>query len=351
MGALFTVDKNLRVKDYYNGVIKAYANKCPLQALLKRGAKPTDWAQEVEVEGNVTPAQLAAAEGGDVTSGFDSYGTMVLAHELQKWRTPGWQVTPESELMPSHNELRGEKSVARQMRKDAEKLVVSIENAISSEQEAVLRGTSSSTVPKTRGLMSWLATLDTTTTTGSALHPVQTIHDALIPSAGIVGDTTSASVFSEDLFKEQLMKAALECGDSDLTLVGLCGLKLKSLMSEWIGKATTVSGITNLVQSTRDIDKKSIGFIVDEFVYDGVRVKTMVDNHLLADTTTNVCGLASQLSGAFIRPELWSIDCLQPVVNKDCVDNGGGKRGFHWAVLRLACHNPLGQMRVKYSAS
>ncbi len=350
MGALFTVEKNLRVKDYYNGVVKAYANKCPLQALLKRGAKPTDWAQEVEVEGNVVPGQLAVAEGGDVTSGFDSYGTMVLAHELQKWRTAGWQVTPESELMPSHNELRGEKSVARQMRKDAEKLVVSIENAISSEQEAVLRGTSSSTVPKTRGLMSWLATLDGSKNTAALLHPVQTIPDKLIPSAGIVGDTTSAEVFSENIFKAELIKAALECGDSDLTLVGLCGLKLKSLMSEWMGKATNVNGITNLVNANRDVDRKSIGFIVDEFVYDGVRVKTMVDNHLLADTSTNICGTASQLSGAFIRPELWSIDCLQPVVNKDCVDNGGGKRGFHWTVLRLACHNPLGQMRVKYSA-
>lgn len=349
MAALFTVDKKLRVNDYYTGITKAFSQKTPLQNLLKRGAKPTDWAQECEVELAATPANLAAAEGGDfVRANLSSVTNLVLAHELQKFRSAtGWQVTPESEMLPSHNELHGEKSVAYQMRKDAEKVVVSIENAIGSEQEAVLRGTGAAGIPKTRGLMCWLKKLDTDAAT---THAVQTIPAALIPTAGIDGDVTSAAVFNEELFKDELVKAAIEAGDDELQLVGLCGLKLKKLMSEWLGKATTVQGVDTTVRATRDADSNSIGFIVDVFNYDGVTVKTMVDNHLLADTTTMACGAASYLSGAFIRPEFWSIDTLEALTNKDLPDFGGGKCGFHEAILRLGCRNPLGQFRIKYSA-
>ena len=343
--ALYTVNKVLRDPDYYDAVVKSVSHKTPLQNILRRGPTPIDWMQEVEVEPDTPSYEMSAQEGGAFDrTGFGKRLNLVLQHQLEKFRSKkGWAVTHESELLPSHTERKGEKAVAREMRKDAQEVVLSIERAISSEQEAVARGTSDDTVAKTRGLMSWLKP--------ATAHVVQPIPSALRPSAGLSVDVTSMAAFNETVFQAEAIKAALECGDDALVLTGLVGLQLKKLMSQWLGKATAVQGVENLFATNRDANSKRLQYICDEFAYDGITIRTIVDNHLyaVADGVTGAYSVTEGLySGAFIRPDCWSIDTLLSLTNRNLADDGSGKCGFHEAILRLACRNPLGQFAVKH---
>lgn len=58
--SMFTKNKVLRVPDYFDAVIKTNHHKTPLLSILKRGAKPKDWLQEVECEGATRSYQMAA---------------------------------------------------------------------------------------------------------------------------------------------------------------------------------------------------------------------------------------------------------------------------------------------------
>ena len=355
MGAIYTVDQALQPNDYYSKVIRAKRYKNVIQAILKRGEKPTQWKQEIEIEGETVPQSLGAPEGGDFDeSGLSKRVNKILEVQLEKFRTKkGFMVTDETKELPGYTEQKGEKQLARQQRRDAEELAFSIDCALGSTQEAVARGTSDATIAKTRGMMNWLAPLTTDTDAAAALlHAVQTIPKEFCPHAGIDADTSSATYLNEVLFQAELVKAALEGGDEHLQLTGLVGLKLKQIMSGWLGKAKTVSGMDTVIRRTEPKSRK-LELICDEFSYDGVSVRTILCNHLgctIGDAGSNVTiGDAQYLSGAFIRTEFWSIDTLVPMRTRRLENKGGGERGFHEAILRLACRNPLAQFRVKYT--
>ena len=353
MSAFYTVDHTLQVSDYWDKVIKAKAFKNVIQAIIKRGPTPEQWKQQIEIEGAPTPTDLAAPEGTDFDeSGLDKRTNGYLEVQLQKFRTiKGFQVTDEAQLLPGWTEKKGEKQLARQQRRDAEELAFSIDCTLGSLQEAVERGTSASTRARTRGMMAWLAP--------NTAHSVQPIPSGFRPQAGITGNVTSAAVFNELLFKAELHKAALEGGDEHLQLVGLVGLELKSLMSEWLGKAKTVSGMDQVLHRTEPKSRK-IELICDEFAYDSVSVRTITCNHIGGSMPVTGGGdpnpggsidlAVAKYCGAFIRPEFWSIDPLLPMRKRMLENKGGGERGYHEAILRLACRNPLAQFRVLHSA-
>lgn len=355
MAAIYTTDAVLQVNDYYSKVIRAKKYNNPIQTIIKRGDKPEQWKQEIEVEGATGAYSLGAPEGADFDESTLAKRTNTyLEVQLQKFRTKrGYKVTDEAELLPGYTEKKGEKALARQIRRDAEELVRSIEVTLGSAQEAVARGTSDDTVAKTRGMMCWLAKLTTVTDEGAAaLHGVQPIPKDFCPQCGITGDITSGSVFKESIFKAELLKAALEQGDGHLQLTGLVGLNLKALMSNWLGKSETVSGMDTVLRRNETKGRK-IELICDEFSYDSVSVRTIVCNHLGctigAAGTAVTMGTAQQYNGAFIRPEFWSIDTLLPMRIRKLENRGGGERGYHEAILRLACRNPLSQFAVTYS--
>ena len=349
MSALYTVDQTLQPNDYYAKVIKAMSYKRPLQAIIKRGPTPEQWAQQIEVEGGTESFEIAAPEGGD----FDEEGlvartNLMLEVQLQKFRSKrGYFVTRETRMLPGYTEKKGEKALARSQRRDAEEVTLSIERALGSNQEAVVRGKSQTAIPKTRGLLSWLDT---------AVHAVQAIPTELMPTAGLSGNSMAA--FTEEAFKAELVKAALETGDGDIVLTGLVGLKMKQHMSNWLGKAETVAGVDTILRRTEPKSRK-IEFICDEFSYDGATVRTVVDNHLNCEAEMSegqatgkiIPSAATFYTGAFIRPEFWTIDTLEALTNYDLEDRGGGPRGYHEAILRLACRNPLGQFKVVYQAA
>ena len=348
MAGIYTTDAALQVKDYYSKVIRAKRYDNPIQTIIKRGEKPEQWKQEIEVEGATGAFSLGAPEGADfdestLTKRVNAY----LEVQLQKFRTKrGYKVTDEAELLPGWTEKKGEKALARQIRRDAEELVRSIEVTLGSAQEAVARGTSDDTIAKTRGMLCWLAK--------NTAHAVQPIPAEFRPQCGITGDLTDPTVFSESLFKAELLKAALEQGDGHLQLTGLVGLQLKAIMSNWLGKAETVDGMDTVLRRNETKTRK-IELICDEFAYDSVSVRTLVCNHL-GCTIGNpgaavTIGTAQHYNGAFIRPECWSIDTLLPLRIRKLENRGGGERGYHEAILRLACRNPLSQFAVTYQAA
>lgn len=355
--ALYTMDKVLRKPDYYDAVVKTVTHKTPLQTILKRGPKPIDWKQEVECEPETEAFDMAAAEGGD----FDRTGLVkrvnkVLEHQVQKFRSArGWSVTDESEEMPSHTEEKGEKSRAREQRKDAQEVVLSIERAISSAQEAVARGTADSAIPKTRGLMCWLKKLETyTDDAAKALHAVQTIPKELCPRYGFSGDVTDKTAFNETVFQDMLRDMALQQGDEQNQLTMLAGLKLKAILSGFLGLVQPVTGVETNLMRTQPADAKKKSLICDIFEYDSSIVRVVTDNHLNAavDASTKKYTVDAGLyCGALIRPQCWTLDFMTPLKNIDLPKIGDETAGYHKALLRLACRNPLAQGAIFHVAS
>ena len=191
-----------------------------------------------------------------------------------------------------------------------------------------------------------LAQIVTDAAAAATLHPVYTIPADLLPVAGYENDIAS---LTEAAFRDELVKAKLQVGGSKLKLLGLVGTKLKVLMSEWLGKATTVQGVEALVRATRNANDKRIQMICDEFAYDGVDLKVICADTLLADTSNGyVLQDASYKSGIFIRPEMWGVQTLEPITHYETEDKGAGPGGYHDASLRLTCLNPMGQFRVKH---
>ena len=342
MGAIYTVDQTLQPNDYYSKVIKAKKYDNIIQSSLKRGPKPEQWKQEIEVEGATGAFSLGAKEGGDFDeSGLTARKNKYLEVQLEKFRSKrGFFVTDETTLLPGYTEKKGEKQLARQIRQDAEELAFSIDCILGSTQEAVSRGSDDDTVAKTRGMVCWMQK--------NTAHEVQPIPEAFRPQCGLNVDVTS-NAFSEAIFRSELIKAALESGDQHLALVGYVGLKLKALMSNWLGKAETVSGMDTILRRTETKTRK-IELICDEFSYDGVSLRTLVCNHIGCNVgaagTAIKCGTKQFYSGAFIRPEFWTIDTLLPMRQRTLENKGGGERGYHEAILRLACRNPLSQFAV-----
>ncbi len=338
--AIFTIHQALQKPDYFDKVIKAKNLETPITFLLKRGEKPTNWEQKVEVEGLPVGYALQAAEGGDFDpSNIPNRMNLTLSQYLQKFRSRGYQVTKETKLLPGHTEAKGELQLARQQRKDAEELLLSIEYALGSVQEAVERGTTATTVAKTRGMMNWLH--------ANTAHTVGVIPADLRPQNGIDRDFT-ATPLTEAAFRDTLLALAKEAGDGKLSLVGLCGSDFRKVMDDWTIKVSAVTGTDTILRRTEPRSRK-IELIVDEFAYSGVSAKIFTCDNLGFNPTTAgaalVRGAVQFNSAAFIRPEFWSLDSLLPMTNYPLSDEGGGPRGFHDAICRLTCKNPLGQCR------
>ena len=346
MGQLFeTPDRNLAEPDFYNGVIASVHRDTPLQALLKKTTKPINWTESVEVQRIPTPHNAAVAEGTDYTKTPGKYTNLELQHELEVFRSEGYGLSRQTMLMPGHNHKGSKGELARQKLEDAQELAFSIENAICSAQEAVLRGSGNDTIAKTRGVMSWLAKLATRTAAAAGtLHPVQTIPFQLCPSVGYDADVTA---LSEATFKD-LVKGCAKDLNGNVNLVGLVGIDLKAVMSDWLAKATVTQSAENLIRVNRSASDKKLSLIVDFFEYVGGVVRTVTSQHMNADTTTNVVGAAGSLSGAFINTSMWGIESLDPMHDHPLTDNGAGNRGFYEATLRLACYNPMAQFRITH---
>ena len=363
--AIFTKNKVMRIPDYYDGIIRTNTHRMPFQAILKRGATPIDWTQEVQLEGATISYAMAAAEGGiwdQSKIGKRMDGT--LKHELEKIRSIlGWSVTDESEKMPNHNEKKGEKARAKDIRKDGEEVILSWEHIISSAQEAVERGDADDNVAKTRGLLCWLAALkcnegETEAQAAKRIHPVHTINPKFMPRCGFEGDVKSDATFNEDVFADMLEDMANEQGDNMLSLTMLAGGKLKRKMSGWLTKVKATTGVENAYRLNLAAGTKKKSLICDIFEYDAAMVRVIRDNHLNCTLkAADSKGIqyfehtdAAKWCGALIRPEFWAMETFTPLTNVVMPKVGDQECGYHKMIARLACRNPLAQGRIMHTA-
>ena len=81
MAAIYTVDQTLQVNDYYSKVIRAKRYKNVIQAILKRGEKPKQWKQEIEVEGETIAQNMAALADTAVINQRSIYCVLYLNGE------------------------------------------------------------------------------------------------------------------------------------------------------------------------------------------------------------------------------------------------------------------------------
>jgi hypothetical protein len=340
--AYFTADRELVDPDFQDGVVASKREDCILQTIIGRGKKPTDWEQKNQVEAFPEAYNARSAEGADHNeANFAEYKDFVLAHVCEVFDSKGYLVTRHRQMLPGHNEKSGE-TLTRKRMKDAQNLMLSIERAISSDQEAVAYGESHN--PVTRGLLSWLKPLATRTDAGaSTLHSVHTIPKELCPVAGL---TTNVANLTEAAFKAELIKARKQRGTGNMSLVGLVGIDLKTVMSEWLSKATDVN-----LRRTQPADLKKITLICDDFNFDGVTCHVMYDGQIGADASTMAIGDASHYTGAFIDPKMWNIGTLEALRDFPLPDKGAGPRGYHTATLRLTCLNPMGQFAIRHQVS
>lgn len=357
--AYLTVDRELVDPDFHDGVVRSFMDDLPLQTVIGRIKAPIDITQDVEVEALPEVYDPAVAEGTSYDkSGARTGNNAVMTEVIEQFRSKGWRVSRLRQKLPGHNEKKGQ-AAANKRAADARDLAINIERVLSSDQEARAYAGSPARKPLTRGLMNWLRKYsgDPTTQGGyanldaaiaaarAAVHEVYPLVGYLHPVAGWEGDTAT---LTEALFKAELQKAKIQVGGSNLRLVGLVGTYLKGIMSEWLARATVTQNAVNTLQRTQDT--KKIQLIVDDFVYDGVTLKVMCDDNLLADTTNFAMQDASYRSGAFIRPEMWGVSTLEPITHYEIEDDGAGPGGYHDASLRLTCLNPMGQLRVVHSA-
>lgn len=342
--AYFTVGRELVDPDYHDGVIASRMEDLQLQTIIGRiKGMPLDWEQKVQVKAFPKARNAAVAEGVDFNrTSVKEYDDYVLAHVMEIFRSEGYRVTRHREKMPGHNDKKGMTKAQKQVL-DAQNLALSIEVAALSDQEAVEYG--STKKPIMRGAACWLKPKGNATT-AAQVHAVYPIPLDLVPTAGFDGDVKAT--VTEAFFKQQCITAKKQRGTGNMSLVGMVGIDLKDQMSGWLAAASNIN--TGKLNRTQPADKKILQLICDDFVFDGVRVHVLNDDHVNNDVTgenaTWAADTASYLSGIFIDPTMWGIATLDPMQHYNIVDEGGGPGGWHESTLRLTCLNPMGQFRI-----
>ena len=159
-------------------------------------------------------------------------------------------------------------------------------------------------------------------------------------------DVTDKSAFNETVFQDMLREMALQQGDEQNQLTMLAGLQLKAVLSGFLGLVSPVTGVETNLRHTQSADERKKSLICDIFEYDSSIVRVVTDNHLNAtvDSSTKKYTVDTGLyCGALIRPQCWTLDFMTPLKNIDLPKIGDSTAGYHKALLRLACRNPLAQ--------
>lgn len=391
--AYFTVNRELVDPDYHDGVVASRKEDLLFQNLVGRiKGQPVDWEQKVQVKAFPKARNAAVAEGTDFNkASVVEYTDYVLAHVMEIFRSEGYRVTRHREKMPGHNDRKGMTRAEKQAL-DAQNLALSVEVAALSDQEAVEYGASKK--PIMRGASCWLKPKGLATV-ATDVHAVYPIPLDLVPVAGYDGNVGN---LTEALFKAEMIKAKKQRGTGNLALVGVVGIDLKGIMSNWLAAATNIN--SGNIQRQQPADKKVLQLICDDFIFDGVKCHVMNDDHVMNDITgapfdtaafstsstyavgayvekdgkyykcktaiesagawgstkwdevSATWGATAQSfkSGIFIDPTMWGFATLDPMKHYNIVDEGGGPGGWHETTLRLTCLNPMGQFRVRHTA-
>lgn len=337
MGALYSFAKPMQVKDYHTGVVNSVRRKAAFLGLIGDGPKPKNWKDTWAVDEFPNTFNGVIGEGVPKTDGYGSSVPFELEGICEIFRSQGYLVTEESELIRAAYESGS--STARSQAKDAENILLSMEKIALSAQPARDRGTGG-VERLTRGAFAWLS---------PDAQDFLPVPDALRPTADQYY-TAALSAYNEDALVKQLEAAALQINDK-VDLVGYVGLKLKRKMSLFNYKVDVSATLGDTRQ--QQVDKNKVQQMVDFFEYDSGSIKTIWMPRLLCDYTNEALadGAHGNEAGLFLDIGMWEMAYMQRITHtpQDSTD-GAGKRGFHKAIFRLTCKNPMGQFAVAPAA-
>ena len=332
MAGMYEKDQVLKVADVGDSIFVAESDKTPVSRLLKRGKRPEQMTVSWPVEKYPTRGFKGTPDGTDKSS-FSKVTRDPLSVYAQWLLSPGWMVSKLANLTNAHGVGRNER--AHQAAKDALLLARMCEQLLLSNQDCQIEAEPSQPY-ETRGILQWLSP------TEQATLPVP---EKYRPSA--------ACVFSDalDAFLPSSMEAMLEAAANEkkapVDLTGFTGIKLKSRMSTWAQRDTTVTATNqNLASFTLNASEKKLINVVDFFEFDAGNVKTIPSWYLATDPETGETTDYTTRSGAFIDLSMWELRFLQAPQSYVESPKSGGPRGYHDMVLALAGLNPLGQCMV-----
>lgn len=332
-GTLYTIDKNLQKTDLLGGFIHARVEETPFLAMLARGSRVNSWKSQYEIKPFVEAYDAAITEGVRKPQTFKKNIGPQIEAQTQLFRSIGYSVTRQAQKMKNSENDNVQNSLGFQKAQDGLGLAKSIERALLSIQEAV-PFTGEGDIARTRGAFSWL---------DPAQHAVMPIADGYRPPLEF---TKTLEEFTNDEL-QRIMDELCTQINAKVHLVGLVGNRLKTHMSQFLGKVSLTQNVESGARANIDADANKIRLVVDFFEYDGGELKVMTNFNLNALPSAGFADRAEmRTSGIFIDPKMWELRTLYDMEETVLTDEGQGASGFYEAMYQLRCKNPMGQCRI-----
>lgn len=335
MAGLYDSDKPtaLRIAELGDTIFIAESEITPFSRLLPRGSEPKQMLSTWPLQKYPTRAFSGTLDGTDKATfsatnrdPCESYGMWMMSD--------GWMVTKIANLTYAAGVGKAER--AKQVADDSLLFAQQIERQLLSTDDTTVE--SLPTVAyKSRGAFSWLQTAaQSTKPVPASYRPAAAAHYSGALSAFL--PTNMETMLEESATQKK----------APVDLTGYVGIKLKTQMSTWAQRDSTVSATNQNLQSFNiNQSEKKLMRIVDFFEFDSGMVRTIPSWFLRCSNSDGSNTDYTPRSGLFVDLSMWEIAFLQSPASYVEPPKSGGPRGYHDAVYILKCLNPLGQNMVE----
>jgi hypothetical protein len=334
MAGLFENDiksTDLQLHEQGDALISAVDASIPFTRSLRKGKTQTSslaaWGAYFPNE----KGRLATEEGKDKAT-FDHNKPVTLRSMCQINTSPGWQISDlalatGAAYAKTEKERRGQQKLG-----DFTDFVLLLEKCLLSNQKAADGGSEGADRHLLKGAFDWL-------------NPSQ---DAKSTFAVPAKCRPSAEQWMTQVPDMATFRRAMSAAGTKMAKAGkwtgFVGPSLASAMNDWVTAGSSLSATVKI-----ELDKK-MNFAVSTYQFSEGIVEWGTHFRLAADPATGELTDKSAWSGIFLLPELWRIAYMMATTPIECLDQGGGPRGFWKNICTLQCLNPMGQFAVWASA-
>lgn len=335
MAGLFEADivaTDLQLHEQGDALIRSVKVDTPFTKMVKKGKtqmnKLASWGAYFPSDGG----DIGRKEGEDKLDGFGSNVPVTLRSVVQLNRSQGWMLTDLAKRTSAAYARSEAQRIAQQKASDGEAFLQMREKVMLSAQTPILADDAGDGKNRTTGAFTWL-------------NPTQpgTLFDVPAKCRLLASQWHSSTLaaLTETVFRD-MMAATAERIDGTSKWTGIVGLALARQMSSWAGLVTTVTGLS----AGRNLADETLKNVVTSFKWPEGQVDILTSFRLLCSTTTGAKTAYSSRSGMFIDPEMWRLAAMQPIEDKDGLDQGGGPRGWWEDMFVLQCLQPMNQFAV-----
>jgi hypothetical protein len=335
MPGMYEQQQPMKREELGDEIFNVESHETPFLRLLPKGDTPNQMLAEWPVQAYPRRGFKGVVDGYDV----DEYNktTREKVQAYSQWLMESWMVSKLANVTNAAGVQRNER--AKQATDALLLLNKKLERLYLSNQETAAEAGAAQAY-ETRGALRWLQTA------AQATLPVPA---DFRPPAGCV-HTGALSTLTPTVL-ETMLETASRAKLAPVDLTGFVGIKLKSRMSTWGQKVLadqSAAASTTIVTQQYNLnaaDKRLI-HVIDEFIFDAGRVKTIPTYYLACDPETGEDTDYTSRSGIFVDIGMWEKRFLQMVESVVEPPKSGGPRGYHDVITLLACKNPLGQCMV-----